>query len=165
MSIELVPLIMRWMHVFAAIVALGGSIYIRFVLMPTAQTVLDEKSHTELRTALTRRWMKFVHTCILLFLVSGFYNYIVIQAPHHKGQAAYHALFGVKFLLALAVFAIAVALTSLKPWSQKLRANARSWMAVLIVLAVAVVCISGVMRALPAATAAQNGPGVTSPMK
>lgn len=149
MSVALLPLLMRWMHILAAIVALGGSIFIRFVLMPSAQQVLDDTKHAELRTAVIRRWMKFVHTCILMFLVSGFYNYIVIMAPAHKGQSIYHMLFGIKFLLALVVFALAVALTSLKPWSEKLRANAKLWLGVLVVFAVIVVGISGYMRAIP----------------
>jgi uncharacterized membrane protein len=145
---------MRWIHILSAIVALGGSIFIRFVLMPSAQQVLDDKNYAELRTAITRRWMKFVHTCILLFLVSGFYNFILIQAPLHKGQSIYHMLFGIKFLLALVVFALGIALTSLKPWSEKIRANAKTWLGLLIALAVIVVGISGYMRMIPPATAA-----------
>jgi len=151
MSVALLPLLMRWTHILAAIVALGGSIYVRFVLMPSAQQVLDDKTHAELRTAVTRRWMRFVHTCILLFLVSGFYNYLAVQAPAHQGQSIYHMLFGIKFLLAVVVFALAIALTSLKPWSARLRANAKTWLAVLIVLAILVVALSGYMRALPVA--------------
>lgn len=149
MSVSLLPLVMRWMHILAAIVALGGSIFIRFVLQPSAKQVLDDKTHADLRAAVTRRWMRFVHTCILLFLVSGFYNYLAIQAPAHKGQSIYHMLFGIKFLLALVVFALAIALTSLKPWSAKLRANAPFWLGLLIALAVVVVGISGYMRAIP----------------
>lgn len=151
MSIEMLPLVMRWMHILSAIVALGGVIFIRFVMMPSAQQVLDDETHAKLRATITRRWMKFVHTCILLFLISGFYNYLVIQRPIHDGQAIYHALFGVKFLLALVVFALAVALTSLKPWSEKLRANAKFWLMLLIALAVIIVGISGFMKFIPPA--------------
>ena len=149
MSVAILPLLMRWMHILAAIVALGGSFFVRFVLMPSAHQVLDDKTHGELRAAVTRRWMRFVHTCILLFLVSGFYNYLVIQAPAHHGQPMYHMLFGIKFLLALVVFALAVALTSLKPWSEKLRANAKLWLGVLVALAIVIVLISGYLRAIP----------------
>lgn len=144
----LLPLLMRWAHIFSAIIALGGVIFMRFVLLPSATQVLDEKTHGELRGAITRRWMKFVHTCILLFLISGFYNYLVVTRHQHDGQAIYHMLFGIKFLLALGVFAIAIALTSLKSWSAGMRANARLWLAVLIALASVIVVISGYMRAL-----------------
>ena len=158
MSVALLPLVMRWIHILSAIVTLGGSIFVRFVLMPSAQQVLDDKAHAQLREAVTKRWMKFVHTCILLFLVSGFYNYIAIQAPAHHGQAIYHMLFGIKFLLALAVFALAIALTSLKPWSGKLRANSKFWLGLLVALAIVVVGISGYMRAIGPANSAANAP-------
>ena len=151
MSIAMLPLVMRWIHILSAIVALGGAIFIRFVMMPSAQQVLEDETHAKLRAAITRRWMKFVHTCILLFLISGFYNYLVVLRPIHDGQAIYHALFGIKFLLALVVFALAVALTSLKPWSEKLRANAKFWMMLLVVLAVIIVGISGALKFIPPA--------------
>ncbi|NUM53111.1 MAG: hypothetical protein HUU46_05655 [Candidatus Hydrogenedentes bacterium] len=149
MSDLVLPLIMRWAHILAAIVAVGGAVFVRFVLMPSAQQTLDDKTRAELRAAVTRRWMKFIHTCILLFLISGFYNYLVIQAPAHKGQSIYHMLFGIKFLLALVVFALAIALASLKPWSEKLRANAKLWQGLLVALAVVIVLISGYMRSIP----------------
>ena len=108
----ILPLIMRWAHVLAAIVAVGGSIYMRFVLMPVAASVLEEEPHKRLRAALTRLWQRFVHACILLFLVSGFYNYLAVTRLNHVSQPLYHALFGIKFLLALGVFALALILTS-----------------------------------------------------
>lgn len=156
MSELILPLVMRWMHILAAIIAVGGAIYIRFVLMPSAQETLDDATHAKLRAAVTRRWMRFVHTCILLFLISGLYNYLVIQAPAHKGQSTYHMLFGIKFLLALVVFALAIALTSLKPWSEKLRANARFWLGLLVALAIAVVGVSGYMRLIPPASSTDS---------
>ncbi|GMU93976.1 MAG: hypothetical protein AMXMBFR4_30340 [Candidatus Hydrogenedentota bacterium] len=148
-----VALIMRWAHIFSAVIAVGGTIFMRFVLMPAAQATLDDAAHARLRAALIGRWQRFVHTCILLFLVSGFYNYLAITRFEHEGQPIYHMLFGIKFLLALAVFALAIALTSLKPWSEKMRNNSRAWLVVLVALAAAAIVLSGYMRALPKAPA------------
>jgi len=150
----LLPLVMRWAHIFAAIIAVGGAIFIRFVLLPSAQQVLDNDTHLKLRTAVTKRWMMFVHTSILLFLISGFFNYLTITRFEHDDQPLYHALFGVKFLIALVVFAIAIAMTSLKSWSEKMRANSRFWMGLLVALAVIIVLMSSFMRALPKTTPA-----------
>jgi len=58
-------------------------------------------------------------------------------------------LFGVKFLLALVVFALGVALTSSHDWSARLHANARFWVGLLAVAAIGVVLVSSVMRDLP----------------
>lgn len=144
-----VELIMRWFHVLSAITAVGGAIFLKMALMPAAMSVLKEEEHNRLRVPLMKRWQKIIHTCIALFLISGFYNYLVVTRFQHDGQALYHALFGIKFLLALAVFFLAIALTSQGNLFADLRARARFWLGILVALAVAVVLISGFMRTMP----------------
>jgi len=58
----------------------------------------------------------------------------------------YHPLFGVKFLLAMAIFMIASLLSGKTPAADNLRRNLKLWLNVNIVLAVLVVCISGILR-------------------
>lgn len=147
MNLELfAALLMRWAHILAAIVALGGSIFFRFVFLPAAGACLTGDQSARLRQTFMVRWKRIVHTCIALFLISGLYNYLVIQRPQHEGQALYHALFGVKFLLALAVFYLALALTASGAFGSSLRRRAAYWLAMLVALAVIVVLISGYMR-------------------
>jgi len=145
----ILPLIMRWLHIFSAIVAVGGTMFIYFVLRPAAAATLPEPEHAALREAVRKRWQHFIHAAILLFLVSGLYNYLVVTRLLHEGQPLYHALFGVKFLLALAVFVLGLALTSGKAWSARLRANPGTWLGLLVLLAVVIVMISGFLRAMP----------------
>lgn len=140
---------MRWAHILAAIVAVGGIIFLRFVLMPAANAVLSPEEHGRLRPVLIRRWQKFVHVCIALFLISGLYNYIALMVPVHRGQGLYHALFGIKFLLALVVFFLAVALASSGEKFSGIKAKRTSMMTALITLAVIIVLISGYMRFIP----------------
>jgi len=150
METELIlPIIMRWLHIFAAIIAVGGIIFQRFVLMPAANAALGDDIHDQLRAKVVGRWQKFVHVCILLFLVSGFYNYLVLTAPMHEGQSLYHALFGVKFLLALVVFLLAIVLTSRQGYAERFRKNAKLWLGLLALLAIIIVLISGVMKNIP----------------
>jgi uncharacterized membrane protein len=152
MSNELLRLAMRWLHIIAAIVAVGGSTYLCLVLMPIAGKVLSHEEHERLRQPLMRRWKIFVHTCILLFLVSGFYNYIVVTLPLHSGQPLYHMMMGVKILLAFAVFALAIGLTSRFGWSAALRAKPRRWLGVLLLCAYVIVLIAGILRMMPHAS-------------
>lgn len=146
MSDDILRLVMRWLHVIAAIVAVGGSTFLRFVLMPVAGKVLSDEEHERLRQPLMRRWKMFVHTSILVFLVSGFYNYLVVTLPQHSGQPVYHMMMGIKILLALAVFALAIGLTSRFGWSAALRAKPLRWLAVLLLCAYLVVLIAGALR-------------------
>jgi hypothetical protein len=55
-------------------------------------------------------------------------------------------VFGIKFLLALAIFALASLLAGRTAAAEALRKNARMWLNLNILLAVLVVCLSGVLR-------------------
>jgi hypothetical protein len=58
----------------------------------------------------------------------------------------YHMLFGIKFLLAMVVFTVASLLAGKTALADKLRASAKFWMSLNILLAVLIVCISGILR-------------------
>ncbi len=145
----LAPIIARWLHIIAAITTVGGAIFIRVVLLPAVSTVLDDETHEKLSTAMWRRWQLLVHICIGALILSGFYNFVTLSVPYHDGQAIYHALFGIKFLLAVVVFLLAILLTSRKKYSERIRANRKFWSSILVVCALAVVLISGVLKNLP----------------
>ena len=145
----ILPILARWAHVIAAIIPVGGAIFIRFVLLPSAESVLDDETHDKLRTTMWRRWQLMVHVSIGFLIISGFYNYLVVMRPLHEDQPLYHALFGIKFLIALVVFLLAILLTSRKKYSERFRNNARFWMGILVTCALIVVMISGVMKNLP----------------
>lgn len=131
----------RWTHVGTAIVILGGSVFLRFVLSPAASQ-LPEAEHQALRQNVMARWKRFVHVGIALFLISGFYNYIQAM-PNHKGDGLYHALIGTKILLALVVFTLASGLVGRSALFASLRNNPARWLGVIILLAAIIVGISG----------------------
>ena len=91
------------------------------------------------------RWSKVVAGAIGFLLISGIYNYLATTA-NYTVPRWYHAVFGVKFLLALVVFGVASILTGRTPAADAMRRNLRFWLDLNIVLAVAVVCLSGVLR-------------------
>lgn len=137
---ELVAVVSRWVHVGTAIVLLGGSIFQRFVLMPSART-LPEQEQQQLRERIMMRWKKYVMGGIALLLITGFYNYLTTTRP-----GPYHMLMGIKILLAFGVFFLASALTGRSAGLQGLRQNAGKWLGLLIFLATAVVAIAGYLR-------------------
>lgn len=144
--IEIVALLSRWAHILAAVFMLGGAFFIRYILMPSVTEAFGEEGHKKLRPALMKRWKWVVHPSIALFLLSGFYNYLAVTAPKHPGDGLYHALFGIKFLLALAVFAFASMLISTRERENVFRRNPKLWLAVTVALAVAIVLIGGFMK-------------------
>ena len=139
----LLPVISRSAHIACAIVLVGGTAFTWLVLQPVLKA-----ENLELITRIRSRWKMIVHPGILIFLVSGLYNYIK-AVPAHKGDSLYHALVGTKMLLALAVFFLASALVGSKPGTQKFRDSARKWTGIALLLATIIVGISGFVKVRP----------------
>jgi len=135
----------RVTHVATAVVLIGGSVFMRYVLLPSAAQLPDEP-HAALRQQVLARWRKFVPVGIVLFLVTGFYNYIKVAIPQHSGDGLYHALMGVKIILALVVFFIASALTGRSEALEGVRRNAKLWLALLVLLAGLIIAIAGFLK-------------------
>jgi uncharacterized membrane protein len=138
---QILDLIARWAHVGAAIVLLGGSAFVRFVLMPAAEK-LPEPEHDLLRAGIMARWKRIVMAGITLLLVTGFYNYLSREGLPPR----YHMLMGVKILLALGVFFLASALTGRSAGLAAIRRDAKTWLLVLIATATLVVAIAGYLK-------------------
>ncbi len=134
----------RFLHVAAAIVMVGGTVFMRFLLMPAAKE-LPEAEHDQLRQRLLARWKRVVHIGITMLLLSGLFNYMQ-QIPKHKGDGLYHALLGMKMLLALAVFFIASVLVGRSATFEKMRQNRAKWMGLIVLLSALIVGISGFVK-------------------
>jgi uncharacterized membrane protein len=152
-----ITLLLRWAHVLAAIAALGGLLFARFALVPAADE-LGSETADRLHAGVRRRWLPWVIGAITLLLASGLTNYILLirrvkEAPELWGgdwmrQTGYHALFGVKFLLAMILFYLASGLVGRGASTQWIRDARKQWLSVAVGLGVGVVLISGWMRQL-----------------
>ncbi len=139
-------LIFRWLHILAAITAVGGTIYARVALVPAMQT-LPEGHRKSLQEALRGRWAKAVMLSILFLLVSGAYNFVsVIKQLPDDVKPLYHGLFGFKFLLAFVIFFFASALVGRSAAFERMRQNAKFYLTLNMLLAILLVCVSGVLR-------------------
>ncbi len=141
---ESIDIVSRIVHVATAITLVGGTVFMLFVLMPSAKH-LSVEAHDALAAEVRGRWKRFVHVGILLFLLSGFYNYYrAMQSHQHDGL--YHGLVGTKMLLAFAMFFIASALVGRSAKLQPMRDNKSLWMKVLVLMAAVIVAISGFVK-------------------
>ena len=141
MDLELLlGIISRWMHIGSAIVLLGGTICLKFVVGP----VLKDQSQ-ELKEAVRGRWKRFVHAAIAGLLLSGLYNYLK-AFPLHRGDGLWHAMVDTKIILALGVFFIASVLAGRSKGTQKFRDNAAKWTTIAILLGLLIVAMSGIAK-------------------
>ncbi len=137
----------RILHVGTAIVVVGGTFFIRFVLFPAATQNLTDDVHVRLRGAVIGIWKRIVHAGIVLLLLSGGLNYYrVLAKGTHKADPLYHALLGTKILLALAIFFIASVLVGRSPAFEGLRRNAPRWLLVNLLLAAIIIALSGYLK-------------------
>ena len=148
---DTLALVLRWMHIVPAVVAGGATAFAWIALLPAFAT-LPEADQSRLKETIDRRWRVVVMVCITLLLVSGIANFILYQAPAHKGQSLYHALFGVKFVAAMIVFFLGSALSGRSAAFAPIRANSRFYAGVAAMLVLVILLISGVLRSIPRAT-------------
>ena len=138
----------RWLHVLAAILAVGAVLYQRIAVLPAIAECLDAASQAKVRDRLAARWRVPLMVAIAALLGSGLYNFVTVSLPKARSAPSYHMLFGIKFVLALVVFFLASALVGRSPRFAAMRADGRKWAGVTAVLAVAIVLLSGILKNL-----------------
>lgn len=141
-----IDLALRYLHIFAAIAAVGGTFFARLALLPAMEETLSPDIRSKLHSAIRGRWSKVVAASIAFLLISGLINYIFRISGRFDVPRWYHPVFGVKFLLALGVFFIASVLSGRSGLAERFRQNARFWLTVNMTLAVLVVALSGALR-------------------
>ena len=146
-ALEVLSIINRWIHIVTVVVAIGGSVFMRVVLMPAAHAVLSEDVHNKLRVQLMARWRNVVHVSVAVLIVTGFVN-ILISLKENVPPMPYHALFGVKLIGALIVFFLAIALAGSSPGFSKFREQRGKWLSVQIVLAAVIILLSGLLKSV-----------------
>jgi uncharacterized membrane protein len=143
-------LLLRYLHILGAITLMGGTIFAYFAAVP-GLAELPEGERTKAHAAIRGRWNKFVMLATLLLLVSGVANMLIYQTQFNKGHegdmnTSYAMWAGIKFVLALPIFFFAALLTGRSSLARKIQANARTFMALNLVLALCMVLIGGALR-------------------
>jgi hypothetical protein len=132
----LIPL-MRWLHITSAITLVGGIFYARFVIAPS-ENFLPPDARAQLDEAAARHFRPIVFAAIGGLLIAGMFN--LLTKPGHT--PLYHALFGIKVLLALHVFSVAILI------SQPRNKRRNRQMVGAAVSAMAVVAISNYLKGI-----------------
>lgn len=136
-----IDVVSRIVHIATAITLVGGSVFLAFVLHPIVKA-MDDSTRELLQSQVVGRWKWLVHVGILLFLLSGFYNYFRAIGAH-QGDGMYHGLIGTKMLLAFWVMFLASALVGRSARFSGMRANRGFWLKVLVGSALLIVILSG----------------------
>lgn len=138
----LAGVVSRVLHIASAIILGGGLFYLRTVAAPAgADDCFAGRRAT---------WAKWVGATTFLLLASGIYNFLRIfneaKAAGEKLAPTYHMLFGVKFLLALAVMFLAAILAGKTDAAERFRANMSRWLSIAWAAVLAIVVIAAILR-------------------
>ena len=164
-------LLLRWAHILAAIVLMGGLVFARFALVPALSDV-ESATRDKIHDSIRRRWLPWVIVGITALLASGLANFLLFNGRvkaegwsdgQWMRQTSYHALFGAKFLLAMVAFYFASALVGRGEGTQWVRNDRAKWLSVTLGLVLAVVLLSSWMRQLHTGPNRVEGGGVGMP--
>ena len=141
-------IVMRWLHVAAAVAGVGGTLMMRFVILPALSNL---PNGGEVLDRIRPLFKKLVHSAMGILLLTGFYNYLVVAAPKVKNMteegialfSAYHPVMGVKIILSLVLFTIAIMLLMPVPSMHEKR---KTWLTVNAVLGLAILLLAAFLR-------------------
>src|SRR5215467_6504680 len=147
-------LALRWFHLVAAMVIVGGTVFLRFSLVPAVSDLTDEQRKT-LHEKIRPRWAKLIAASVAFLLISGLINFFLFynetKTPgweqwRQTSNSMYQFIFGAKTMLALGVFFIASALAGRGEFTKRFRQDAKWWLTVNLILALIIVALSGALR-------------------
>jgi uncharacterized membrane protein len=170
-SMYWIMLASRILHIFGAIILLGGLFYLRTVVSTVPLPFREgpgERSFTPADAKFGGRravWAMWTGIASLLLLVTGLWNYIQMIKMHERLAPTYHMIAGLKMLTGLALFVLAAMLAGRSAAAEKLRQNLRLWVNVCLILGIVTVVFGSVLRTFPRTLKvdAPNGPQLIAP--
>lgn len=138
---------LRYLHILGAITLMGGTIFMRFGLLPTLLG-MDPDKRAEVHQGVRSRWAMVVGIASGMLLISGIANLglaskYVYAVP---GSLSYSMLGGIKLILALPIFVFAALLMGKTNLAKKVQANAAMVLNINLALAVILVLIGGWLK-------------------
>lgn len=138
---NILDIVMRYLHIVSAILAVGGMSYVLICLLPSMRLV-DETFQAALLELTSRRFNRLLQLAIAGLLISGVYNWMRLAEVYKAMGPVGNALIGTKVLLALVMFVIA--------WGRAIGliqgGRPRMWLMINVHLAAIVILLAAVLR-------------------
>ena len=129
--------LMRWLHITSMVITIGGVLYARFVVAPAIAALAPGQQETW-GDAMAARYRTWIYWAIALLTGTGIYNFYMNMG---RGPL-YQALIGIKLLLVLHVFAVAILIVKPK------NAKRTRMMTGMVISGLIIIAISAVLRQL-----------------
>jgi putative copper export protein len=130
-----------------AILLAGGVFYLRLVVAPA---VSNTDGGAEAYFGSRRgAWAKWVGIATLVVLATGLFNFVMIVKTNQSLGGAYHASFGIVFLLSLVVFFLAAVLAGKSRLAAQFQKDMLRWLNFCVAILVVIVVLTSFMRSIP----------------
>lgn len=136
--------VVQWLHLVAAIAALGGTIFLVMVAFPVLGRMGDQFREQFQERAHSKVMMLILHSYGLLIL-TGFFN-LVRAYSGEKPTQLYGALIAIKVFLAIGLFAIGFMLLVPSESLKEFQARRPFWMRINALLGLVIVLLSAWLR-------------------
>ena len=144
---NLVTLIMRWIHISGAIILIGSPVFIRLFLLP-ALAGEEPANRDAIIERINKPWRMFLGIVILLQIISGVY-WLLVVINMAAEPPVYQVLLTVKLLAALALFFLLSVLAGRATAFASFRQAAKKWYAGCVLCGMIIVMCAGAMRLVP----------------
>jgi hypothetical protein len=139
-------IVLRFMHIFGAVLLLGSIFFQRFALGPALGELAEGETADKVRQLLRGRVARLTMLAAALLLISGLINTARVSIDYRFPDGEYHLLLAVKLVLALGIFYLASALAGRSAVAEKLRANATMWLNILLVASLLMIGLGASMK-------------------
>jgi|GEM_PF-640941 len=106
---EVLIVFFRWLHVISAVLAIGGTFFMR-VILPLGLAEADAASREAVFLRCRRVFKMVIHSCILFLLLSGAFNTWRNWGDYRLNRPLMHGLWGPHMLLGVTAMVIALIL-------------------------------------------------------
>jgi uncharacterized membrane protein len=147
MTIPILDGVLQWLHVLAAVLAVGGVFFLRFVLCPALKKLPAEQeaTKTQLLQSVVRIFKMVIHSSIAVLIITGVIR-LVQTWSLLTGPKGYIALLHTKLLLAVVLFVIAIMLTLPGAQPNYFQRGRDKWLLINFLLGAVIILISATLR-------------------
>jgi uncharacterized membrane protein len=136
----------KFLHLAAAGVVVGSLVYLRFILLPALDKV-EEAQRAAVWQAAFRKSLRWVSYSLALLILTGLDNIMkarkTLGALTPEQVSGYWGAFWAKIVCVVLAFVFVHMLLVRVPAFERFRAAHRGWLAVLVVLALLILYLSG----------------------
>lgn len=105
MDNPILQVVMRYLHIVAAIVTVGGMSFVLFCVSPAAR-LLEESQREAFIKLMHDRFLKVLWIAIALLIISGAYTWLTLNSAYSEIRPWGQALIGTKVLIAAIIFVV-----------------------------------------------------------